>query len=112
MTTSIKLQLGSVVVYKNEYWLAVAYDGVSKLTIMQPCNDNKKRVINPKSLTGVTSVISAKLVTVDNLPNKKLGTEYLVTRLGYVISKKTLRIVSCDQIISAVSNVIKKKLAA
>lgn len=95
MTTSVKLQLGSNVIYKNEVWLAVAYDGVSKLTIMQPNKGNTKRIINPKSLTAVTNVIGAKLVSVDNLPNKQLGTDYLVTRKGYVISKKSLKLVDC-----------------
>ncbi|WP_269519478.1 hypothetical protein [Alteromonas sp. BMJM2] len=95
MTTSIKLQLGSTVIYKNETWLAVAYDGVSKLTIMQPNKGNVKRTINPKSLTAVTNVIGAQLYEVENLTNTQLGLRYLVTSKGYIISKKTLKLINC-----------------
>lgn len=96
MTTSIKLQLGSNVIYKNEVWLAVAYDGVSKLTIMQPNKGNVKRTINPKSLTAVTNIIGAELWNVENLTNTKLGTQYLITNKGYIISKRTLKLINCD----------------
>jgi len=85
MTSSHKLQLGSVVKYNNEYYLALAYDG-HLVKIMAPHVGNRKLQVSRKKVE-VVPTAPADLITFE-------GNKYLLTKKGLVVSTRTGRIMA------------------
>ena len=79
-----KLKLGSVVIYKNKYYVAVAYDG-KMVKIMAPHRNQHK-----------LSVLRSNVTVVPNAtPMFKVayrGSDYLVSKRGTIISLTTNRV--------------------
>ena len=79
-----KLGLGSIVTYKDDYWVALGYNG-AKVKLMAPHQSQQK-----------LSVSKAKITLIDTPPLVSVtygGGEFLVSTKGTIISRKSNRTV-------------------
>ena len=81
------LALGSIVSYKNDYWVALAYDGCY-IKIIAPHLDDETFVVSKEACTLVDAKPMAHV--------SHNGTEYLVSAKGTIISAASGRLIDLN----------------